>query len=79
MTIAELNQYIGESVRIKYNTKFGPQNRTGYVYTITTKKLIFLTFPPGLDHVQNDIEEEMEIPAPVDSIISIKKIKGTLI
>ena len=79
MTITELNQYIGESVRIKYTTKYGPQSRAGYVYTITTKKLIFLTFPPGLDHVQNDIEEEMEIPAPIDSITSIRKIKGALI
>jgi hypothetical protein len=57
MTRSELLKYEGESVRLDYNTKIGPQSRTGVIYSVTMKVVIF--WP---------LEEDKEIPIPIDNI-----------
>ena len=77
MTIMDLNRYINRTVRVDYRTKPGPQSRVGFVYTISTRKLILLAFAPCKKHsLPNRAEEEFEIYAPIKTIDRIREVKG---
>ena len=81
MVMNELTTYLGQTVRVDYTTKVGPQSRVGFVYTMSPRKLILLSFDPDKKHshpTMNIEEEDYEIYCPLKSITKIKILKGAL-
>ncbi len=85
MTLSELSTFLNKNVRVIYNNKIGEQSRTGWVYALTTRKLVLLSFPGSTKHTGPtasnpfpiDTEgEDHEIYCNIRKIKNIKEIKG---
>lgn len=85
MTIMQLNSFLNRTVRIDYTTKTIPHSRVGFVYAVSTRKMILLVFPGDKEAEaptvlnpwpQDENEEEFEIYCPMKTITNIKELKG---
>jgi len=60
-----LLQHESTSCRLNYRTKIGPQSRTGFVYSVGGRNIIFWPF-----------EEDKELVIAIDDIDSAWPVKG---